>query len=100
MIYANDFALGVWVPAFAGTTLMLRRQLRRQKLPSPQTKTSSAPKTKSRRCRRLFAFSLPVALVRGFQGCGLLPGDGALHGRLHLLEGAHLDLAHPLAGDA
>src|ERR1700722_1142512 len=36
-------------------------------------------------------------LVRGFQ-CGLfLPGDGALHGRLHLLESANLDLAHAFA---
>src|SRR5689334_14111320 len=37
--------------------------------------------------------------------CGTMAPQGALnhlrlHGLLELLEGAHLDLAHPLAGDA
>src|ERR1700738_1860912 len=39
-------------------------------------------------------------LERGFQ-CGLfLPGNRAFHGRLHLLEGADLDLPHALARHA
>ena len=38
--------------------------------------------------------------MRGFQ-CGLfLPGNRAFHGRLHLLEGADLDLPHAFARHA
>src|SRR3954469_22502283 len=38
--------------------------------------------------------------VRGFQRGLFLAGNGALDGRLHLLEGADLDLPHTLARHA
>src|ERR1700761_1818383 len=38
--------------------------------------------------------------VGGLEGCGFLPGDRALHGRLHLFEGADFDLPHAFARHA
>src|SRR3984893_16304569 len=58
----------------------------------------NATQQKTRRCRRLsLLHQHREKLMRGFQGGLFLTGDGALHGRLHLLEGADLDLPHAFA---
>src|SRR5450759_275486 len=76
-----------------GSSAVIARLSRGKTTPDGQKRLRQQ---KSRRCRRLLSLDPPKSM-RGFQGGLFLPRNRAFHRRLHLLEGADLDLPHAFA---